>query len=281
MNIVLSNTIIGVDVVLKKSPNKKVMKLIKVLYLRSLWVVAFLLVLSTCDAIDVMDPNFNDRNIGIWEKWTDDNNYTYIEISENEVTFYFYNEIYRCSVVERFTILDIQANGVYTLQIIGSDEVNIMGFSRNDRFLHVRDLNTDEETKETQIFNPSSKNLDDLDKACATYPFLGVWERTLSQELTAYLNITEEFVDVIAYLKSQNCYSIVRLTINSITEVEGSYKLEVQEEADTSGETAEEVEIFIFPDYMLLKRIENGFPITETYQLSDLDINGQFPSCSL
>ena len=32
-------------------------------------------------------------------------------------------------------ILDIQANGVYTLQIIGSDEVNIMGFSRNDRFL--------------------------------------------------------------------------------------------------------------------------------------------------
>ena len=50
------------------------MKLIKVLYLRSLWVVAFLLVLSTCDAIDVMDPNFNDRNIGIWEKWTDDNN---------------------------------------------------------------------------------------------------------------------------------------------------------------------------------------------------------------
>lgn len=257
------------------------MKLIKVLYLRSLWVVAFLLVLSTCDAIDVMDPNFNDRNIGIWEKWTDDNNYTYIEISENEVTFYFYNEIYRCSVVERFTILDIQANGVYTLQIIGSDEVNIMGFSRNDRFLHVRDLNTDEETKETQIFNPSSKNLDDLDKACATYPFLGVWERTLSQELTAYLNITEEFVDVIAYLKSQNCYSIVRLTINSITEVEGSYKLEVQEEADTSGETAEEVEIFIFPDYMLLKRIENGFPITETYQPSDLDINGQFPSCSL
>ena len=63
------------------------MKLIKVLYLRSLWVVAFLLVLSTCDAIDVMDPNFNDRNIGIWEKWTDDNNYTYIEISENEVVF--------------------------------------------------------------------------------------------------------------------------------------------------------------------------------------------------
>jgi len=257
------------------------MKLIKVLYLRSLWVVALLFVLSTCDAIDVMDPNFNDRNIGIWEKWTDDNNYTYIEISENEVTFYFYNEIYRCSVVERFTILDIQANGVYTLQIIGSDEDNIMGFSRNDRFLHVRDLNTDEETKETQIFNPSSKNLDDLDKACATYPFLGVWERTLSQELTAYLNITEEFVDVIAYLKAQNCYSMARLTINSITEVEGSYKLEVQEEADTNGETAEEVEIFIFPDYMLLKRIENGFPITETYQPSDLDITEQLSSCSL
>ena len=156
-----------------------------------------------------------------------------------------------------------------------------MGFSRNDRFLHVRDLNTDEETKETQIFNPSSKNLDDLDKACATYPFLGVWERNLSQELTAYLNITEEFVDVIAYLKAQNCYSMARLTINSITEVEGSYKLEVQEEADTNGETAEEVEIFIFPDYMLLKRIENGFPITETYQPSDLDITEQLSSCSL
>ena len=74
----------------------------------------------------------------------------------------------------------------------------------------------------------------------------GSRERNLSQELTAYLNITEEFVDVIAYLKAQNCYSMARLTINSITEVEGSYKLEVQEEADTNGETAEEVEIFIF-----------------------------------
>lgn len=280
MKVVLSNAIISADVVLK-SPNKKVMKLIKVLYLHYLWVVALLLILSTCDAIDVMDPNFNDRNIGMWEKWTEDNNYTYIEISENEVTFYFYNDIYRCSIVERFTILDIQANGVYTLQIIGSDEVNIMGFSRNDRFLHVRDLNTDIETEETQIFNPSSKNLDDLDKACGTYPFLGVWERDLSQQLTAYLHITEELIDVIAYLKAQNCYSMARLTINSITEVEGSYKMEVQEEADTSGETAEEVEIFIFPDYMLLKRIENGFPITETYQPSDLDITGQFPSCSL
>lgn len=280
MKVVLSNAIISADVVLK-SPNKKVMKLIKVLYLHYLWVVALLLILSTCDAIDVMDPNFNDRNIGVWEKWTEDNNYTYIEISENEVTFYFYNDIYRCSIVERFTILDIQANGVYTLQIIGSDEVNIMGFSRNDRFLHVRDLNTDIETEETQIFNPSSKNLDDLDKACGTYPFLGVWERDLSQQLTAYLYITEELIDVIAYLKAQNCYSMARLTINSITEVEGSYKMEVQEEADTSGETAEEVEIFIFPDYMLLKRIENGFPITETYQPSDLDITGQFPSCSL
>ncbi|MBK98568.1 MAG: hypothetical protein CL672_07230 [Balneola sp.] len=280
MKVVLSNAIISADVVLK-SPNKKVMKLIKVLYLHYLWVVALLFILSTCDAIDVMDPNFNDRNIGVWEKWTEDNNYTYIEISENEVTFYFYNDIYRCSIVERFTILDIQANGVYTLQIIGSDEVNIMGFSRNDRFLHVRDLNTDIETEETQIFNPSSKNLDDLDKACGTYPFLGVWERDLSQQLTAYLYITEELIDVIAYLKAQNCYSMARLTINSITEVEGSYKMEVQEEADTSGETAEEVEIFIFPDYMLLKRIENGFPITETYQPSDLDITGQFPSCSL
>lgn len=280
MKVVLSNAIISADVVLK-SPNKKVMKLIKVLYLHYLWVVALLLILSTCDAIDVMDPNFNDRNIGMWEKWTEDNNYTYIEISENEVTFYFYNDIYRCSIVERFTILDIQANGVYTLQIIGSDEVNIMGFSRNDRFLHVRDLNTDIETEETQIFNPSSKSLDDLDKACGTYPFLGVWERDLSQQLTAYLHITEELIDVIAYLKAQNCYSMARLTINSITEVEGSYKMEVQEEADTSGETAEEVEIFIFPDYMLLKRIENGFPITETYQPSDLDITGQFPSCSL
>tara|TARA_B100000989_G_scaffold297683_1_gene284314 strand:- start:3511 stop:4353 length:843 start_codon:yes stop_codon:yes gene_type:complete len=280
LKVVLSNAIISADVVLK-SPNKKVMKLIKVLYLHYLWVVALLFILSTCDAIDVMDPNFNDRNIGVWEKWTEDNNYTYIEISENEVTFYFYNDIYRCSIVERFTILDIQANGVYTLQIIGSDEVNIMGFSRNDRFLHVRDLNTDIETEETQIFNPSSKNLDDLDKACGTYPFLGVWERDLSQQLTAYLYITEELIDVIAYLKAQNCYSMARLTINSITEVEGSYKMEVQEEADTSGETAEEVEIFIFPDYMLLKRIENGFPITETYQPSDLDITGQFPSCSL
>ena len=47
---------------------------------------------------------------------------------------------------------------------------------------YVRDLNTDEETKKHN-FNPSSKNLDDLDKACATYPFLGVWERNIAKNL--------------------------------------------------------------------------------------------------
>ena len=54
-----------------------------------------MLVLS-CDAIDVTDPNFNDQNIGVWEIGRG-NNYTYIEITGSEVSFYYYDGVYRCS----------------------------------------------------------------------------------------------------------------------------------------------------------------------------------------
>ena len=257
--------------------------------------------LLSCDAIDVTDPNFNDQNIGIWEYWTGGNDYTYIEITSSEVTFYFYNGFYQCSEIKRYAIQDIQANGVYTLQPLNESTGNesiMMGFSRNDRWLHVRDLSLSESSTdleggtsqagssedgnevETQIFSPSEKNLDELEASCSIYPFMGVWERKLSDEVTAYLHITDEMIEVIVYLVPQNCYSLVTLNIKSILEVQQAYELVVQEEGDTTGETNEQVEFFIFPDYLLLKRIENGFAVTETYIPSNLDVSQDLNSCS-
>ena len=254
-----------------------------------------MLVLS-CDAIDVTDPNFNDQNIGVWEDWTGGNNYTYIEITSSEVSFYYYDGVYRCSDIKRYSIQDIQANGVYTLQPLdqnsGSESITI-GFSRNDRWLHVRDLSlssssasTQEENSEevseveTQIFNASVKDLTELEAPCGSYPFMGVWEQKLSDEVTGYLHITEEIIEVIAYLVPQSCYSVVTLNIESITEVQQAYELVVQEEGDATGETQEQLEFFVFPDYLLLKRFENGFAITETYTQSNLDVSGDLNACS-
>ena len=277
------------------------MKFLKAQSLTSFCIVTALVVLLSCDAIDVTDPNFNDQNIGVWEDWTGGNDYTYIEITSSEVTFYFYNRVYRCSEIKRYAIQDIQANGVYTLQPLNESTGNesiTMGFSRNDRWLHVRDLslselstdlgggtsqagNSDDGNEvETQIFNASVKNVDDLEDPCGSYPFLGVWEQELSEEVTGYLHITEEMIEVIAYLVPQSCYNVVRLDIESITEVQQAYELVVQEEGDTTGETLEQLEFFIFPDYMLLKRIENGFAVTETYLPSNLDVSGELSSCS-
>jgi len=277
------------------------MKFLKAQSLTSFCIVTALVVLLSCDAIDVTDPNFNDQNIGVWEDWTGGNDYTYIEITSSEVTFYFYNRVYRCSEIKRYAIQDIQANGVYTLQPLNESTGNesiTMGFSRNDRWLHVRDLslselstdlgggtsqagNSDDGNEiETQIFNASVKNVDELEDPCGSYPFLGVWEQELSEEVTGYLHITEEMIEVIAYLVPLSCYNVVRLDIESITEVQQAYELVVQEEGDTTGETVEQLEFFVFPDYMLLKRIENGFAITETYIPSNLDVSGELSSCS-
>ena len=84
------------------------MKFLKVQSLTSFCIVTTLAVLLSCDAIDVTDPNFNDQNIGVWEDWTGGNNYTYIEITSSEVTFYYYNGVYRCSEIKRYAIQDIQ-----------------------------------------------------------------------------------------------------------------------------------------------------------------------------
>jgi hypothetical protein len=73
---------------------------------------------------------------------------------------------------------------------------------------------------------------------------------------------------------------VVRLDIESITEVQQAYELVVKEEGDTTGETIEQLEFFVFPDYLLLKRIENGFAVTETYTPSNLDVSGDLSSCS-
>jgi hypothetical protein len=173
-----------------------------------------------------------------------------------------------------------------------------MGFSRNDRWLHVRDLSLsessidleggitqagsseDDNEVEVQIFSPSEKKIDELEAPCSIYPFMGVWERKLSDEVTAYLHITDEMIEVIVYLVPQSCYSLVTLNIKSILEVQQAYELVVQEEGDTTGETNEQVEFFIFPDYLLLKRIENGFAVTETYTPSNLDVSQDLNSCS-
>lgn len=254
-----------------------------------------MLVLS-CDAIDVTDPNFNDQNIGVWEDWTGGNNYTYIEITSSEVSFYYFDGFYRCSDIKRYSIQDIQANGVYTLQPLdqsaGTQSIT-MGFSRNDRWLHVRDLSlsnssvgTQEESSEevneveTQIFNASDKDLTELEAPCGSYPFMGVWEQKLSDEVTGYLHITEEIIEVIAYLVPQSCFSVITLNIESITEVQQAYELVVKEEGDSTGETQELLEFFVLPDYLLLKRIENGFTITETYTPSNLDVSGGLNACS-
>jgi hypothetical protein len=243
-----------------------------------------------CDAVDVTDPNFNDQNIGVWEDWTGGNDYTYLEIGSNQVTFYYYNGLYRCSVVKRYSIANIQANGVYTLSPLDQstgEENKIMAFSKNDVWLHVRDLSissaqdsSETVPAETAIFNMSSKNLSDLDNPCGTYPFMGVWERRLSDELTGYLHITEEIIDVIAYVAPQNCYSTATLEIESITETQDSYELMVKEIDDTTAATRETIEFFVFPNYLLLRRVEEGFFVTETYQPSDLDISSELPSCS-
>ena len=277
------------------------MKFLKVHCLSNFCILTTLVVLLSCDAIDVTDPNFNDQNIGVWEDWTGGNDYTYIEITSSEVTFYFYNGFYRCSEIKRYIIQDIQANGVYTLQPLNESTGNesiMMGFSRNDRWLHVRDLSLSESSTdleggtsqagssedgnevETQIFSPSEKKLDELETPCNSYPFMGVWERKLSDEVTGYLHITDEMIEVIAYLVPQSCYSVVTLNIESILEVQQAYELVVQEEGDTTGETIEQLEFFIFPDYLLLKRIENGFAVTETYIPSNLDVSGELSSCS-
>lgn len=272
------------------------MKFLKAHCLSSFCLVTTLAVLLSCDAIDVTDPNFNDQNIGVWEDWTGGNDYTYIEITSSEVTFYYYNGVYRCSDIKRYSIQDIQANGVYTLLSVNQNTGNepiTMGFSRNDRWLHVRDLSLSESTVdlegdssevdnevETQIFNASVKNIDELEAPCGTYPFMGVWEQELSEEVTGYLHITEVMIEVIAYLVPQSCYNVVRLDIESITEVQQAYELVVQEEGDTTGETIEQLEFFVFPDYLLLKRIENGFAVTETYTPSNLDVSGDLSSCS-
>ncbi len=272
------------------------MKFLKAHCLSSFCLVTTLAVLLSCDAIDVTDPNFNDQNIGVWEDWTGGNDYTYIEITSSEVTFYYYNGVYRCSDIKRYSIQDIQANGVYTLLSVNQNTGNepiTMGFSRNDRWLHVRDLSLSESTVdlegdssevdnevETQIFNASVKNIDELEAPCGTYPFMGVWEQKLSEEVTGYLHITEVMIEVIAYLVPQSCYNVVRLDIESITEVQQAYELVVQEAGDTTGETIEQLEFFVFPDYLLLKRIENGFAVTETYTPSNLDVSGDLSSCS-
>ncbi|MEL0010655.1 MAG: hypothetical protein VW868_03745 [Bacteroidota bacterium] len=251
----------------------------------------FLVLISVqCDGVDVTDPNFNDQNIGVWEDWTGGNDYTYLEITSNEVTFYFYNGLYRCSEVKTYSIADIQANGIYTLVPTnqGTGEENkIFAFSKNDVWLHVRDLTTSNNADstesmetETAIFNMSSKNLSDLDKACGSYPFMGVWERRLSDELTGYLHVTEDVIDVIAYVVPQNCYSTVTLAIESIEEVQDAYELIVQEVNDTTAVTRETISFYVFPNYLLLKRVEEGFAITETYQPSALDVSSNLPSCS-
>ena len=78
----------------------------------------------------------------------------------------------------------------------------------------------------------------------------------------------------------QSCYNVVTLNIESITEVQQAYELVVQEEGDATGETQEQLEFFVLPDYMLLKRFENGFAITETYTPSNLDVSGNLNTCS-
>jgi hypothetical protein len=98
--------------------------------------------------------------------------------------------------------------------------------------------------------------------------------------VTGYLHITEEIIEVIAYLVPQSCFSVITLNIESITEVQQAYELVVKEEGDATGETQELLEFFVLPDYLLLKRIENGFTITETYTPSNLDVSGGLNACS-
>ena len=161
-----------------------------------------MLVLS-CDAIDVTDPNFNDQNIGVWEDWTGGNNYTYIEITSSEVSFYYYDGVYRCRILS-VTYSRYTSQWRYTLQPLdqsaGTQSIT-MGFSRNDRWLHVRDLSlsnssvgTQEESSEevneveTQIFNASDKDLTELEAPCGSYPFMEYGSK--SYDMTGYLHIT-------------------------------------------------------------------------------------------
>ncbi len=229
---------------------------------------------TACEDLD-LDNDEAGSVQGFWELRQSVNSITYLQISDTEVIFYFYDAVENCITVDAYQVVRIDGTGFYILDQEGLEENRVLAISKNGERIHVRDI--EETQSELDKYSPSEVDINTLAPICVDpTDVFGNWELELEDGDHVYLSIQEDSVKVYDQIQEENCFILSAL---EVIEINGNvFTLSDNDPASKTG--TQEVTVTRTNQGLEIERMEDGQVVNELFVQSDADFSAFEPICS-
>ena len=159
-----------------------------------LTVSAILLTGISCEDVELTGNEYEGEYEGNWEFYHGSGDYTYLTITQDEVTFRFKDGSAGCYTQHSYSIERIDGNGFYVLNDGTSEENKVYAFSRSESRLHVRDIG-DPDSKVLKYRMYTEGTFPEDTPRCMNEELLGYWKLT-DEDRIEYMTVETETVTI-------------------------------------------------------------------------------------
>ncbi|MBO6522496.1 MAG: hypothetical protein JJ971_01600 [Balneolaceae bacterium] len=229
---------------------------------------------TACEDLD-LDNDEAGSVQGFWELRQSVNSITYLQISDTEVIFYFYDAVENCIKVDAYQVLRIDGTGFYILDQEGLEENRVLAISKNGDRIHVRDI--EKTQSELDKYSPSEVDINTLAPICVDpTDVFGNWELELEDGDHIYISVREDSIKIYDQVQQENCFFFSGL---EVIEINGNvFTITDNDPASTTG--TQEVTLTRTNQGLEIERREDEQVVNELFVQSDADFSTFGPICS-